>query len=133
MTSRNPGLRPIRRGGHQALDHWLLRVSLVNSYLLSLLGGEGEEVEREVNFRSQKNFREQLIDALLHRGTGGPRVRKRSISKISIDSESLPVKDHRPVRREKRTACVCCKGMRIADRSQKRVTLGQIAAKLQNR
>ena len=56
MSSRNAGLRPIRRGGHQALDHWLLRVALVNSYLLSLLDRE-EGAKREVDFRSQKDFR----------------------------------------------------------------------------
>ena len=36
VTTQNPGLRSIRRGGLQALEHWLLRTVLVNCYLLAL-------------------------------------------------------------------------------------------------
>jgi hypothetical protein len=64
MASRNAGLRPIVRGGHQAIEHWLFCVALVNSYLLSLCSDI--ETYREVNFRSQQDFRTQLVDALLH-------------------------------------------------------------------
>ena len=127
MASRNAGLRPIRRGGYQALDHWLLRVVLINSYLLSLLGGE-EDAKREVDFRSQKDFRQQIATALLHRGQRSPLTNKRRISIISIASESLPPKDHELVKRQGRKQCVCCAGMRIGDRPPKRVALGQIAA-----
>ena len=127
IASRNAGLQPIRHGGYQALDHWLLRVVLINSYLLSLLGGE-EDTKREVDFRSQKDFRQQIATALLHRGQRGPLTNKRRISIISIASESLPPKDHELVKRQGRKQCVCCAGMRIGDRPPKRVALGQIAA-----
>jgi hypothetical protein len=36
LTGQNAGLRPVWRGGHQALEHWLLRTVLVNCYLLAL-------------------------------------------------------------------------------------------------
>jgi hypothetical protein len=129
LSSRNAGLRPIRRGGHQALDHWLLRVALVNSYLLSLLEGE-EDVPREIDFRSQKDFRQQLVTALLRRGQRGPPTTKRKISKISIDSESLPAKDHELVKRKGRQQCVCCGGLRLGDRVSKRAALSEIAVNL---
>ena len=105
MSSRNAGLRPIRRGGHQALDHWLLRVALVNSYLLSLLDGK-EDVPKEIDFRSQKDFRQQLVTALLYRGQQGPLVPKRRISIISTASTSLPVRNHEFVKRQGRRRCV---------------------------
>jgi hypothetical protein len=50
MTLRNAGLRPVVRGGHQAIEYWLFRVALINSYLLSLCSNI--EAPREVNFRS---------------------------------------------------------------------------------
>jgi hypothetical protein len=71
MTSRNPRYRPIRRGGHQALEHWLLRVALINSYLLCL---------RPISFRSQQDFRIQLVDALLHKAPELQISRKRRVS-----------------------------------------------------
>ena len=106
MASRNAGLRPIRRGGHQALDHWLLRVALVNSYLLSLLDGE-DRAEREVDFRSQKDFRQQLVTALLYRSLHGPPAPKRRISIISTICENISAKDHELVKRSGRKQCVC--------------------------
>jgi hypothetical protein len=36
LIAQNPGLWPIRHGGAQALEHWLLRTVLVNYYLLAL-------------------------------------------------------------------------------------------------
>jgi hypothetical protein len=36
MAAQNPGLRHVERGGHQALEHWLLRTVLINCYLLAL-------------------------------------------------------------------------------------------------
>jgi hypothetical protein len=50
LTAQNAGLRPVRRGGHQALEHWLLRIVLVNCYLLALYSSAPEP--RQVSFRS---------------------------------------------------------------------------------
>jgi hypothetical protein len=36
MASQNDGLRPVRRGGYQSIEHWLLRSVLINTYLLTL-------------------------------------------------------------------------------------------------
>jgi hypothetical protein len=126
MASRNAGLRPIVRGGHQAIEHWLFRVALVNSYLLSLCSDI--ETYREVNFRSQQDFRTQLVDALLHMAKDARVSPKRRVSHMSTDAETLPVIQHQLVRRQGRKDCVCCKGLRITDRPQKRIALGDIAA-----
>jgi len=50
LTTQNTGLRHMERGGHQALEHWLLRTVLINCYLLALYSNLPEP--REVNFRS---------------------------------------------------------------------------------
>jgi hypothetical protein len=51
LTAQNPGLRRVRRGGSQALEHWLLQTVLVNCYLLALCSNVPEP--RQVSFRSQ--------------------------------------------------------------------------------
>ncbi|PMD49344.1 uncharacterized protein K444DRAFT_549581, partial [Hyaloscypha bicolor E] len=50
LTIQNTGLRHVRRGGHQALEHWLLRTVLINCYLLALCSDIPEP--RQVSFRS---------------------------------------------------------------------------------
>jgi hypothetical protein len=50
LTAQNPGLWPIRHGGAQALEHWLLRTVLVNCYLLALCSDVPKP--RQVSFKS---------------------------------------------------------------------------------
>ncbi len=50
LTVQNHGLRPVRRGGSQALKHWLLRKVLISCYLLALCSDVPEP--RQVSFRS---------------------------------------------------------------------------------
>jgi hypothetical protein len=50
LTAQNPGLRHVERGGHQVLEHWLLRTVLINCYLLALYSDIPEP--RQVSFRS---------------------------------------------------------------------------------
>ncbi|PVH67331.1 hypothetical protein DL98DRAFT_579274 [Cadophora sp. DSE1049] len=65
LIAQNPGLREIRRGGHQAIEHWIFRLILVNSYLLA----ERAEVEepRKLTFRSQQEFRRILVKGLIEK------------------------------------------------------------------
>jgi hypothetical protein len=55
LTAQNASLRHVKRGGHQALEHWLLRTVLINCYLLALCSDMPEP--RQVSFRSQQDFR----------------------------------------------------------------------------
>jgi hypothetical protein len=81
LTAQNPGFRPVRRGGSQALEHWLLRTVLVNCYLLALCSDVPEP--RQVSFRSQQDFRKQLIGSLLSMSRETSISPKRRISRIS--------------------------------------------------
>ena len=101
LTAQNPGLRLVRRGGSQALEHWLLRVVLVNCYLLARwLDSE------QVNHRSQQDFRRQLYSALLDRGANTKRSIKRRISLVDFEADIVPVTSHKQVKMDRRTWCV---------------------------
>jgi hypothetical protein len=104
----------VHRGGHQALEHWLLRTVLINCYLLSLYTDIPEP--REVSFRSQTDFRWQLFGALLARSRGSEPCNKRGISRISSGAVNVPVEAHKQVKLAKVGECVCCKGFRFRDR-----------------
>ncbi|CAM6031685.1 unnamed protein product, partial [Sphagnum compactum] len=126
LTAQNTGLRHVERGGHQALEHWLLRSVLINSYLLALCSDVPEP--RAVSFRSQADFRDQLVGALLARGERSERCPKRGIGKVSLEADYVPVRSHKLVKMAKRGICVACKGLRLRDRPRKRLPLGEIAS-----
>ena len=126
LTAQNAGLRHVERGGHQALEHWLLRTVLINCYLLALCSDVPEP--RAVSFRSQSDFRNQLIGALLAKGREGEVCPKRRISHISQGAEEVSPWLHEQVKLGKPRECVCCKGLRFRDRPKKRVALAEIAA-----
>ena len=126
LIAQNAGLRHVERGGHQALEHWLLRTVLINSYLLALCSDVPEH--RQVSFRSQQDFRRQLISSLLTMGRDSEICPKRRISQISQGADQVPIRAHEQVKLSKIGECVCCKGLRFGDRPRKRVALAQIAA-----
>ncbi len=126
LTGQNAGLRPVRRGGHQALEHWLLRTVLVNCYLLALCSDVPEP--RQISFRSQQDFRKQLAQSLLAMGNEAKLCEKIRISHISQDAVKTPVQFHEMVKTDRKRQCFSCKGLRYGDRPLKRVALGQIAA-----
>lgn len=128
LTAQNAGLRHVERGGHQALEHWLLRTVLVNCYLLALCSNVPEP--RHINFRSQQDFRKQLVGSLLAMGSGSELCPKRRISKISQGADFMPIQSHRMVKMAKRGYCIACKGLRYGDRPRKRVALSTIASNL---
>jgi hypothetical protein len=74
------------------------------------------------------DFRNQLIDSLLHMSKDIARSKKRRVSHISQDAEILPVSHYQKVKTGDRRQYVNCKGLRFQDRPQKRVVLGAIAA-----
>jgi hypothetical protein len=125
MASSNDGLRAVRRGGYQSIEHWLLRVVLVNTYLLAL--HSDIEGPRNVKFRSQQDFRIHIIDALLRKAQASELSKKRTISHMSQDADNEPVRTHQQVKMGSRKDCVCYKGLRHRDRPQKRVALAEIA------
>jgi len=127
LTAQNAGLRHVERGGHQALEYWLLRTVLINCYLLALCSDVPEP--REVSFRSQQDFRRQLVCVLVTKGRSSSEIcPKRRISRISQGANRIPVSSHKLVNLSRRGICVCYKGLRFKDRPRKRITLAQIAS-----
>jgi hypothetical protein len=108
LTAQNPGLRYVRHGGSQALEHWLLRTVLVNCYLLVLCSDVPEP--RPVSFRSQQDFRQQLIWSLLSMSRDTSISPKRRISRISKGADQVPLQSHEQVKMGKRGWCVACEG-----------------------
>jgi hypothetical protein len=128
LTAQNAGLRHVERGGHQALEHWLLRSVLINTYLLALCSDVPEP--RAVSFRSQSDFRDQLIGALLARGKASNICTNRSISLVSQEATETVPQLHKRVRMAKRGWCVACKGLRLRDRPRKRIALAELASNM---
>jgi hypothetical protein len=83
---------------------------------------------REVSFRSQQDFRRQLITALVAKSRESEICPKRRISRISGGADQVPVREHKQVKLGRRGPCVNCKGLRFKDRLKKRLPLSQIAA-----
>jgi hypothetical protein len=88
-----------------------------------------EKVESKIKFRSQKNFRVQIIDSLLEMGKDatGPRKRQRASTNIDI-SDIQNIDQHHQVKRQCRRECVACKGQTIIDKPIRRAPLGQLSA-----
>ena len=99
---------------------------LINCYLLALYSDVLEP--REIDFRSQKDFRRQLVRSLLAMGKRSEICLKRRISKISQGASEVPLRSHELVKIGKKRECVSCKGLRYRDRPRKRVALSEIAA-----
>ena len=101
---------------------------LINSYLLACYSDVPEP--REVSFRSQQDFKRQVISGLLAKSKGSEVCLKRSISRISQTAVQTPVQSHKQVKMAKRGYYVACKGLRYRDKLRKRIILGQITSNL---
>lgn len=126
LSAQNAGLRHVRRGGHQAIEHWLLRVALVNCYTLAKRGRDS--LLTNTTLRSQVSFREVIIQGLLQLGESDRRSSKKRIAIIDPSADYKDPTLHQVIKMEKRSWCVACKGGRFQDRPIKRVALGAIAA-----
>jgi hypothetical protein len=83
---------------------------------------------RQISFRSQQDFRKQLVESLLAIGSASKVCPKQSIGKISQGANQVPVQSHKLVKIVKRGECVSCKGLRYRDRPKKRLVLSEITA-----
>jgi len=126
LTSQNAGLRHVERGGHQAIEHWLFRGILTNCYLLAKRSDA--PLPREVNFRSQQDFRRQLVGALLAKGDDTYRSPKKRVAHVAFEADETSPELHQRIKMDKRGYCKACMGGRFSDRPKKRVALGEIAA-----
>jgi hypothetical protein len=74
---------------------------------------------KEINFRSQQDFRRQLVGALLAKGRDSDISPKHRISRISQETNQVPIQSYELVKIGKRERCVSCKGLRFGDRPKK--------------
>jgi hypothetical protein len=78
---------------------------------------------RAVSFRSQQDFREQLIGTLLAKARASEICPKRRILQISQGADQVPLGLHELVKMGKRGWYIACKGLRFGDRPRKRIAL----------
>ena len=126
LTGSNSGQRRIKRGGWQAIEQWLLLISLVNSFLIAR--HSKKEVQSTIDFRSQKDFRIKIIDSLLLMGKDVPGPRKRKIASTNLDLSDIQITGHHQIKRQCRRQCVACKGETIVDRPIRRRPLATLSA-----
>jgi hypothetical protein len=128
LAGHNKGLRRLRRGTIQAIDYLLLRTVLVNCYLIALYSDTNRK--RFINFRSQDDFRIQLVELLLDLGTNNTSAkipRKRGFSHINTEVFEVPVHRHKHVKIPTKKDYAACKGVRFSDNPLKQVALAEIA------
>lgn len=131
LTAINSGLRRARRGAHQALEHWLLRVVYVNMYVWLQIWRRESGLQP---FRSQVELRESLIEGLIDliekAGRDAPIHPMKTIShrkEPGSNAEDIPFRLHRWIKMLKRKKCYWYKGGRPTNRPMKRVPLGVIS------
>ena len=131
LTAMNAGMRRVRRGAHQALEHWILRGILANTYVVGQMV-LGANKTRPV-MRSQKEWRIRIFHGCIEAANRTPLIAlkdpicsKRHIGQISIDAYKTPLSQHK-VERIKSRPCQYCRGGRLGDRPLKRVALGELA------
>jgi hypothetical protein len=133
LIAMNAGLRRIKRGAWQAMEHWLLRIELVNTYVIAKRATQ-EEPDLK-SFRSQVTFRQGIIAGLLGLANAVVTVPnnvpinpKKHISYINTDEGTLHITKHHKVKITTRKIWVYCKGLRFGDRPFKRRALSEIAS-----
>jgi hypothetical protein len=114
LRATNPGLRRIRRGGWQALWHFLFNTTLVNSFLLS-------------GYKNPYSFRVDLQYRLFERGTRVPIKRPRTDLPAWVEPGPGPVQavDHKMSSRQALRYCSVCKEPPTV--KHKRSVLGEIS------
>jgi hypothetical protein len=82
---------------------------------------------REINFRSQVDFRNQLINLLLEINKDVSRSKKKRVSHINQDAESLVYSYYQRMRVGLQRQYIVYAGLRVKDRPLKRAALAIIA------
>jgi hypothetical protein len=86
--------------------------------------------ERFINFRSQDNFRIQLVELLLDLGTYGTSTkipRKKGFSYMNTEAFEVPVYRYKHIKILAKKDYTTCKKVRFSDNPPKRLALAEIA------
>jgi hypothetical protein len=79
-----------------------------------------------MNFRSQIDFKIQLINILLYISKGFDRPPKRYIIYINTQAKSRPIFLYKKIKMEDYKQYIIYKNLKLSDRPQKRIVLGVI-------
>ena len=99
LTVQNVGLRYIERRGYQAIEYQLLRMVLVNIYKIALSIDVLEP--RQINFRNQKDLRDQLYDSLLLMEEKNYRAIKKRVALVNPEIDLIEIFNHIKIKLEK--------------------------------
>jgi hypothetical protein len=126
LTAINAGIRPVKRGAWQALEHWLLRVILVNTYVILQRSRKHTDLTL---MRSQQEHRLRIIRGLIDLAkatkSDNPICKKRRISQANPEAIPSAI-EHHHIKSDVRRGCVYCKGKRRGDQYFKRRALGPL-------
>lgn len=130
LTAMNSGLRCVKRGAAQAVEHWLLRTVLVNTYVVGQIWRRENEL---VKLRSQVEWRDAVIEGLLEASQRvaedtplHPRTGISHRKNVTFDGKLCS--NPQPVKTVKPKQCKWCLGHRPGDRPLKRRPLGELAS-----
>lgn len=115
LASSMPGARRQRRGGHQALEQWLLVTALVNCYRIHC---EVTKANPPMKTLKHHKFREELAEAIV--GRFGPLAKGRKLKRTREDPIEVvePPSSHHFVHMGKKADCRACKGQSFGTKRQ---------------
>ena len=96
------------------LDQWLLLMVLINTYFVSYYSDI--EGKRSAEFRSQRDFRLQIIEGLIAMSENAPGIRRPHNSRTKPSPLTPSNTGHHLVKRGSRWDCAACKGHTFWDK-----------------
>jgi len=118
--------RRCRSGGHKALYEFLIEISVINAYKLSL----HSEVSKEAKYTVHSEFRTALATGLIQISERRFLKRKRTSIGSAIERSMIRLDDHQICRRKSLGDCRGCKEIGRTARPRNRQVLGEITPNL---
>ncbi len=118
--------RRCRSGGHKALYEFLIEISVINAYKLSL----HSDVSKEAKYTVHSEFRTALATGLIQTSERQFLKRKRTSIGPAIERSMIRLDDHQICRRKSLGDCRGCKEIDLTVGPRKRQVLGEITPNL---
>ncbi len=118
--------RRCRSGGHKALYEFLIEISIINAYKLSL----HSDVSKEAKYIVHSEFRTALATGLSQASQRQFLKRKRTSIEPAIERSMIRLDDHQICKRKSSEDCRGCKEIGLTVRPRKRQVLDVITPNL---
>ncbi len=118
--------RRCKSEGHKALYEFLIEISVINAYKLSL------HSEASAKYTVHSEFRTALTTGLIQASERQFLKRKRTLTESAIERSMIRLDDHQICRRKSLDDCRGCKEIGLAARPRKRQVLSEITPNLGN-